>query len=122
MLAYRESRILSAPPALLAGPRGLKDAVARGAPTAGVLERIFVLGTDVFTVEFKTLAGEPGRVLDALARPCRTGLFGRIDTVPIDRVDRASFAPLATAAKLAVGAPRAAGPTGHCRPRRTIRA
>ena len=109
MLAYRRSRVLPALPALLAGPGGLERAVVRDALTAAALERIFALGADVLTVEFEALAREPGRVLDALARLCRTGPFGRVDTAPVNRAERARFAPLAAAAKLAAWALRAAG-------------
>ena len=109
MLAYRKSRVLPALPALLAGPGGLERAVVRGALTEGALERIFALGADVLTVEFEALAGEPERVLDALARLCRTGPFGRIDTAPVNQAQRARFPPLAAAAKLAAWALRSVG-------------
>ena len=112
MLAYRRSRVLPALPALLAGPGGLERAVLRDALTAEALERIFALGADVLAVEFEALTGEPGRVLDALARLCGTVSFGRIDTAPVNRAERARFAPLAAAAKLAAWALRAAGARG----------
>ena len=109
MLAYRRSRVLPALSALLAGPGGLEPAVVRDALSAEALERIFALGADVLTIEFEALAGEPRRVLNALARLCRTAPFGRIDTAPVNRAERARFAPLAAAAKLAALALRAAG-------------
>ena len=102
VLAYRRSRVLPALPAVLAGRGGPERAVVRDALTAAALERIFALGANV-------LAAEPGRVLDALARLCRTGPFGRIDAAPVNRAERARFAPLAAAAKGAAWALRAAG-------------
>ena len=109
MLAYRRSRVLPALPALLAGPGGLERAVVRDALTAAALERIFALGADVLAIEFEALTGEPARVLDALAGLCRTAPFGAVDTAPVNRAERARFAPLAGAAKLAAWALRAAG-------------
>ena len=109
MLAYRRSRVLPALPAILAGPGGLERAVLRDALTAEALERIFALGADVLAIEFEALTGEPAGVLDALARLCRTAPFGRIDTAPVNPAERARFAPLAGAAKLAAWALRAAG-------------
>ena len=109
VLAYRRSRVLPALPALLAGRGGLERAVVRDALSAAALERIFVLGADVLAIEFEALVGEPGRVLGALARVCGTGPFGRIDAAPVNRAERARFAPLAAAAKGAAWALRAAG-------------
>ena len=109
VLAYRRSRVLPALPALLAGPGGLERAVVRDALTAKALERIFALGADVLAIEFEALVGEPGRVLDALARVCRTVPFESIDAAPVNRAERARFAPLAATAKLAAWALRAAG-------------
>ena len=109
MLAYRGSRVLPALPALMAGPGGLERAVVRDALTAAALKRIFALGADVLAIEFEALAGEPARVFDALARLCRTAPFGAVDTAPVNRAERARFAPLAAAAKLAAWAMRAAG-------------
>ena len=108
-MAYRRSRVLPALPARLAGRAGLERAVERDALTAAALERIFALGADVLTVEFEALVGAPERVLDALARLCGTGPFERIDRAPVNRGERARFAPLAAAAKLAAWALRAAG-------------
>ena len=50
-------------------------------------------GAGVLATEFEALAGEPGRVLGALARVCRTVPFGRIDAAPVNRAERARFAP-----------------------------
>ena len=83
-------------------------AVVRDALTAA-LERIFALGADVLVVEFEALAAEPGRMLGALAGVCGTGPFEGIDAAPVNRAERARFAPLAAAAKLAAWALRAAG-------------
>ena len=108
-MAYRKSRVLPALPGWLSGPSGLERAAVRDSLTPAALERIFALGADVLTVEFEVLAGRPGAVLDAMARLCRTGPFGRIATAPANPAQRARFAPLAAAAKLAAVALRAAG-------------
>ena len=48
------------------------------------------LQADVLAVEFEALAGEPGRVLDAPAQLCRTGLVARHpaeDLTPVRRFE-----------------------------------
>ena len=108
-MAYRRSRVLPALPAWLSGRGGLERAAEREALTAAALERIFALGADVLTVEFEALVARPRATLDALARLCRTETFGPIDPAPVNRAERARFAPLAAAAKLAAWALRTVG-------------
>ena len=108
-MAYRRSRVLPALPAWLAGRGGLERAAVRDSLTAAALERIFALGADVLTVEFDALAGEPRAVLDAMARLCGSEPFGHISAAPVNRAERARFAPLAAAAKLAAWTLRALG-------------
>ena len=108
-MAYRASRVLPALPAWLAGRGGLERAAERDSLTAAALERIFALGADVLTVEFEALTERPCAVLDALARLCGTEAFGAVDAAPVNRAERARFAPLAAAAKLAAWALRALG-------------
>ncbi len=108
-MAYRKSRVLPALAGWMSGPAGLERAAVRDSLTPAALERIFALGADVLTVEFEVLADRPRPVLDALARLCRAEPFGRIATAPVNPAQRARFAPLAAAAKLAAVALRAAG-------------
>ena len=108
-MAYRRSRVLPAVPALLAGPGGLERAAVRDSLTAAALERIFALGADVLTIEFETFMDRPRTVLDAMARLCRTQPFGSVGAEPVNRAERARFAPLAAAAKLAAWALRGLG-------------
>ena len=110
MLAYRKSRVLPALPALMAGPGGLERAVVRDALTAAALERIFALGADVLAIEFEALTGEPAGRCSTRWRGCAGPRpFGRIDKAPVNPAERARFAPLAAATKLAAWALRAAG-------------
>jgi len=60
----------------------------------------------VLTVECEALAGEPERVLDAIARLCGAEPFGRVDAEPVNRAEAARSVPLAAAAKLAAWALR----------------
>ena len=108
-MAYRASRVLPALPAWLSGPGGLERAAERDALTPAALARIFALDADVLTVEFEALTGRPRAVLDALARLCRTGPFGALDAAAVNAAERARFAPLAAAAKLAAWALRTLG-------------
>ena len=83
--------------------------MVRDAITAEALEPSFALGADVLAIEFEALTGELAKVLDALARLCRTGAFGRIDAAPVNRAGRARYAAVAAAAKLAAWAFRGGG-------------
>ncbi len=109
MIGYRLSRVLPALPARLAGPGGLERAVVRDSLAAPALRRVFALGADVLTVEFESLARDPERVLDALARVCRVGPFDPVDAALINRAQRARSTPVAAAAKLAALALRGIG-------------
>ena len=73
------------------------------------LDRLLALGVDVLVIEFEALVGEPGRVLDAMARLCAAPPFGRVDAAPVNRAEAARFPPLAAAAKLTAVALRALG-------------
>lgn len=108
-MAYRRSRVLPALPGWLAGPGGLERAVERDSLTAAALERIFSLGADVLTIEFEGFVRRPGAALDAMARLCRTGPFGAAGAEPVNPAERARFAPLGAAAKLAAWALRRLG-------------
>ena len=106
LMAYQRSRVI---PALLAASGGLQRAVLRDSLTPAALDRLFALGVDVLVIGFEALVGEPGRVLDAIARLCAAPPFGRVDTVPVNRAEAARFPPLAAAAKLTAAALRALG-------------
>lgn len=108
-MAYRKSRVIPTLPAWFAGPGGLERAVERDGLTAAALERIFALGADVLTIEFKALTGETQTVLNTVARLCRTQPFEIVAAAPVNRAERARFPPLAAAAKLAAWALRTLG-------------
>lgn len=80
-----------------------------GSLTAAALDRIFVLGADVLTIEFEALTGQPRTVLDVLTRLCRTQPVETVAGAPVNRAEQARFAPLAAAAKLAAWGLRAIG-------------
>lgn len=108
-MAYRRSRVLPALPAWLSGRRGLERTVVRDSLTPAALERIYGLGADVLVIDFEALARRPGAVLGALARLCRAEPFGDVDRTRVNRAQRARFAPLAAAGKLAAWALRTVG-------------
>ena len=103
VMAYRASRMA------FASARRLERAALRDSLTAPALGRIHALGVDVLAVGFDTLTGDPGAVLDAMARLCGTPGFAAPDPRPVNRAVRARHPALGAAARLGAAVLRGAG-------------
>ena len=103
VMAYRDSRMA------FASARRLERDALRDSLTAQALTRVHALGVDVLAVGFDTLVGDPGAVLDALARLCRTRGFAAPDPRRVNRAVRARHPALGAAARLGAAVLRGAG-------------
>ena len=87
----------------------LEPAVVRDSLTPEDLVRLFGMGVDVVTIDFRALVGRTGAVLDVLADLCGVPRFGRVGRGRVNAAVRARSRWLAAAGKLTAVVLRGAG-------------
>ena len=103
VMAFRRSR----------GVGGSRAALERAAVgdslTPEDLARLFGMGVDVVTIDFRALVGRTGAVLDVLADLCGVPRFEPVERAPVNAAVRARSRWLSLVGKLAAVVLRAAG-------------
>ena len=103
VMAFRRSRGVGGSPA------ALERAAVRDSLTPEDLARLFGMGVDVVTVDFRALVGRTGAVLDVLADLCGVPRFEPVDRAPVNVAVRARSRWLSLAGRLAAVVLRGAG-------------
>ena len=91
VMAFRRSR---------GAGTGLERGAVRDSLTPGDLARLFEMGVDVVTIDFRALVGRTGAVLDVLAGLCGVPRFGQVRPGPVNAAVRSRSRWLSAAGKL----------------------
>ena len=103
VMAFRRSRGTGGSRAALEG------AAVRDSLTPEDLARLFGMGVDVVTIDFRTLVGRTGTVFGVLADLCGVPRFEPVDLAPVNAAVRARSRRLSFAGRLAAVVLRGAG-------------